>query len=139
MPHCIGGAQNTGFSVPAFTTPSVMGRVNPGNGGAGNNATATSGLETGTVAIYSTAASGTGSTLDLYINGASSATTSVTITPGTPAPNEYILCALSNGAAPTFPLAGVAYEFIVYDTVLTTAQRLMVHRYLGARYGITVL
>jgi hypothetical protein len=119
---------NSSFAQLA-DTGAIRGRVSlhPANIDA-----ASSSPSSGALGIYSTA--GNTTSVDLYINGSLVTSQPVTFTPGTPA--AYVACALSNPI--DFPLTGSAYEFIVYNSVLTAAQRLLVHRYLGARYGITV-
>jgi hypothetical protein len=88
-----------------------------------------------TGAIYSTA--GNSSSVDLYINGSSVASSTVAFTPESP--TNYLVLALAYPAGVvSSPLANVAYEFIVYNRVLSAAERIVVHRYLGGRYGISV-
>jgi hypothetical protein len=132
----IGGLKNSGFSLFTDPNPATAGSVGNAGGTAFNNVIDPVSPPGGVVGIYSTAAVASGQ-VDLYINGVSAATpVSVTVTPG--APTQYVLGALSTGATPAFPLGGNMYEFIVYNSVLSAAQRLLVHRYLGQRYGITV-
>jgi hypothetical protein len=126
------GAQDTAYSIWSNTTAGNI--VNGRTSGGGMNADAKqTPSTTGVLTIYGHDANA--STSNLYVNGSAVGTASTAgFTPGTP--TRYALLARSvTGAA---PLGGPCYEFIAYNYVLSAAQRLLVHRYLGARYGITV-
>jgi hypothetical protein len=129
----VGGTQDTSFEQWANTTPNRVGRTSSDPAGTNADAVATSGLFGGTVAILSTTANA--STSSLYINGSSVATAAISgFTPGSP--TAYAVFARSGSG--TNPLNGAGYEFIVYNRVLSAAELTVVHRYLGGRYGISV-
>jgi len=97
------------------------------------DATTTDTSSVGSPGIYSTA--GDSSNVDLYINGVSKASTSVGFTPGTA--TNYVIMSL-DGTSPQYFLHGDAYEYVLYNRVLTANERILVTRYLGGRYGISV-
>jgi len=128
------GAQLTSNNGPGVTA-SVFNSSN-----VANTATAATVQPANTVAVYSSAAAGSGSNVDIFINGTSQGSTPVTVTPSTPLALYYAFCAgLSSATDPRQLLSnGPGYEFIAYKSILTTDQRIAVHRYLGGRYNVSV-
>jgi hypothetical protein len=127
----VGGTADTAFSQFANVTPNRTGRTS--TSGTNYDAVATSGLQGGKVAIYTTIANSSASSSALYINGTSVATASLGTTPGSPTAYRALA---RTGAADV--LTGAAYEFIVYNRALSTSELIVVHRYLGGRYSVSV-
>jgi hypothetical protein len=124
---------DSGFSqFTDSTSATVIGRANQAAGGT-VRATTTDTTSLGTVGIYSTAAADATS-VDLFINGVSKGST--TFANPLALSNNYALMSRTNGGS--YNHNGDVYEFIVFNRVLTTNERIQVHRYLGGRYGIAV-
>jgi hypothetical protein len=122
---------NTGFAQFTATTV-VIGRINDS---VGNSADASTNDVTslGNVGVYSTA--GNTSFVDLFINGISKATNNSTGLSAEGPATKYVLLSLDGTQ---YFLNGDAYEFVVFNRVLKAPERTLVHRYLGARYGVSV-
>jgi hypothetical protein len=136
----IGGTLNTAFSLwYNITNPDLYGRTSS-SGGTNNDAAyggALSGYTAATTLFTTSVNFATGASA-LYINGGlpAAATTTLTITPG--APNEYALFA-NNSAATNGNLVNASlYEVILYNRALSADELVLVHRYLGSRYGIAL-
>ena len=104
---------------------------------AGAESASTSDLTSvGQVGIYALTVS-SAPTVVFYVNGIAVDTTALdTLSPAT-IPN-YVLLACSNASPVDYPLNGDAYEYIIFNRVLTSSEITQIHRYLGGRYGLTV-
>jgi hypothetical protein len=133
------GDASSGFAQLTHNVPSASGRVGNSGGTSFIDATTTTGLPAAnTPTIYSTAGAGMGSNVDIWINGKSKASTAVTVTPSITLDTFFIFCLSLSAGAPQFSFTGAAYEFLIFNRILSAAERLVVHRYLGGRYGIAV-
>ncbi len=102
----------------------------------GTNLDQSSGAAAPTIpTIYSTAGSQAYG-VDLAVNGVSYGPTTG-LTPGVPDSFLVLAQAVSGGNAVS-PMQGTVYEVILYNRVLSAAERIIVTRYLGGRYGIAV-
>jgi hypothetical protein len=120
---------NSAFQQFYETFTGIDGRS--GTGGSFQTAVSTDTSSLGHISVYSTA--GDASTVDIFINGISKASVATTSLATAAA---YVL--FGEDLIPDYPMGDLVYEFVVYNRVLTLAERLLVHRYLGGRYGIAV-
>jgi hypothetical protein len=136
----IGGTQNTAFSLwYNITNPDLYGRTSS-SGGTNNDAAYGGVLSgyTGATTIFTTSVNFATGASALYINGGlpAAATTTLTITPGSP--NDYALFALNNAATNGNLVNASIYEVILYNRALSADELVLVHRYLSSRYGIAL-
>jgi hypothetical protein len=128
-----GHGVNTGFSQFTETPTGIVGRTGDGTGVSFTTASTSTTSSLGALGIYSTAAS-TGGSVDIWVNGVSKASVANPLT--LPSSPNYLLFTLS---VPTqYNFVGDAYELILFNSVLSAANRTRIHRYLGARYNIAV-
>ena len=124
-----GGGVNSGF---ALFTEAVTGLIGRTGDGASFTTASSNAAPVGSLGVYSTAAK-TGGSVDVWANGVSMASVSTALTL-VACPTYYLFQLASS----QYFFDGDAYEFIIYDSVLSTADRMRVHRYLGARYNVNV-
>jgi hypothetical protein len=123
---------NSGFSQFTETTTGIVARAGA-SPASFTSATTVDGTSLGAIGIYSTAAQ-SNTAVDLFVNGRQKASVATALTLF--ACPKYVLFALDGAAS--YPFVGDAYEFIVYDSVLSVADRQLVHGYLGSRYGVVL-
>ncbi len=124
---------NSGFAQFTETPTGIIGRAGQ-SPTTFSSAVTTDTTSLGAVGIYSTAASANGN-VDIWVNGKSknTAATAFTLFPCT----NYSLFTLGGGPV-QYPFNGDAYEFILFNSVLSSSDRLRVHRYLSGRYSVSI-
>jgi hypothetical protein len=132
----IAGAQDTAFSLWFNIAPSIVGRTSKSNGMMNADSNIATSNYFGSVTIFATDTNAPQNTSNLYLNGQTIDSKALTFTPGVP--TTYSVFARASPIGNTLVAAPVAYEFIVYNRQLSSAELTAVHRYLGGRYGISV-
>jgi hypothetical protein len=123
---CGSSITNQGITIPASSTTQIN-----INAGTGVNVT----LPNGNAGPSIIEVDWNGASTNVYQNG--QLATSMPVNPGTHGLTFGTVGALPGSGGSDF-LTGNVAELIVYNQALTAAQRTLVTRYLGGRYGITV-